>query len=245
MPGETQRCGPPPSSIASTMRLSPPAARRPADAGASAHKPRAQQLRNGADGGDPPTVPVGSVLFGRRRLQEPNPRGIRANTQQVRGPGFGTTARPICGCFTYPRPTVAAVNGHAFAGDLITAVVCDHRVAVADGARFALNEVPIGIPIRPHARLRLRRADRGPGIPARGDLLARTDTCAWHGARLVPADALLDRAIAIAESTPEDCLAQYAFTKGACQASVLRDIAQLADEHDFRPPSRTRVRLGR
>ena len=49
--------------------------------------------------------------------------------------------------FTYPRPTVAAVNGHAFAGGLITAAVCDHRVAVADGARFGLNEVPIGIPM--------------------------------------------------------------------------------------------------
>jgi enoyl-CoA hydratase len=47
--------------------------------------------------------------------------------------------------FTYPRPTVAAVNGHAFAGGLITAAVCDYRVAVADGARFGLNEVPIGI----------------------------------------------------------------------------------------------------
>ena len=41
--------------------------------------------------------------------------------------------------FTYPRPTVAAVNGHAFAGGLITAAVCDYRVAVDDGARFGLN----------------------------------------------------------------------------------------------------------
>ena len=49
--------------------------------------------------------------------------------------------------FTYRRPTVAAVNGHAFAGGLITAAVCDHRVAVAEGVRFGLNEVPIGIPM--------------------------------------------------------------------------------------------------
>ncbi len=56
--------------------------------------------------------------------------------------------------FTYPRPTVAAVNGHAFAGGLITAAVCDYRVAVADGARFGLNEVPIGIPMPAAQRLR-------------------------------------------------------------------------------------------
>jgi enoyl-CoA hydratase len=49
--------------------------------------------------------------------------------------------------FTCPRPTVAAVNGHAFAGGLITAAVCDYRIAVAEGARFGLNEVPIGIPM--------------------------------------------------------------------------------------------------
>ena len=49
--------------------------------------------------------------------------------------------------FTYPRPTVAAINGHAYAGGLITAAVCDYRVAVRDGARFGLNEVPIGIPM--------------------------------------------------------------------------------------------------
>jgi len=31
--------------------------------------------------------------------------------------------------FTYPRPTVAAINGHAYAGGLITALDCDHRIA--------------------------------------------------------------------------------------------------------------------
>lgn len=51
--------------------------------------------------------------------------------------------------FTYPRPVVAAVNGHAFAGGLVTAAGCDRRVAVDSGARFALNEVPIGIPMPP------------------------------------------------------------------------------------------------
>jgi len=49
--------------------------------------------------------------------------------------------------FTYPRPTVAAINGHAFAGGLITAAVCDHRIAVTGDASFGLNEVPIGIPM--------------------------------------------------------------------------------------------------
>ena len=49
--------------------------------------------------------------------------------------------------FTYPRPTVAAINGHAYAGGLITALSCDHRIASEGALQFALNEVPIGIPM--------------------------------------------------------------------------------------------------
>ena len=67
--------------------------------------------------------------------------------------------------FQYPRPTVAAVNGHAIAGGLITALDCDFRVAARKPARFGLNEVPIGIPM-PSAyveiiKVRIGRADRG------------------------------------------------------------------------------------
>ena len=53
---------------------------------------------------------------------------------------------------------------------------------------------------------------------------------------LVPAENLLVRAVAIAELTPEDCLEQYAFTKRACQAAALREIADLADPLDTELP---------
>ena len=47
---------------------------------------------------------------------------------------------------------------------------------------------------------------------------------------------MLDRAIGVAEMTPADCLQTYAFTKRACQASALRDIAELADPLDQELP---------
>ena len=89
--------------------------------------------------------------------------------------------------FTYPRPTVAAVNGHAFAGGLITAALCDHRIAVADGAQFGLNEVPIGIPM-PAVYVRMLAYAWGEpvaarDVPARRDLLPGAGTCAGHSAR--------------------------------------------------------------
>ena len=77
--------------------------------------------------------------------------------------------------FTYPRPTVAAVNGHAFAGGLITAAVCDYRVAVADGARFGLNEVPIGIPM-PAVYVRMLGYAWGEPVAARACLLGEVFT---------------------------------------------------------------------
>jgi enoyl-CoA hydratase len=39
--------------------------------------------------------------------------------------------------FQYPRPTVAAINGHAIAGGLITALDCDFRVAARKSASSA------------------------------------------------------------------------------------------------------------
>ena len=41
---------------------------------------------------------------------------------------------------------------------------------------------------------------------------------------------------AVAGRTPGDCLGQYAFTKRACQAAALRDIAELADPLDSELP---------
>jgi enoyl-CoA hydratase/carnithine racemase len=143
--------------------------------------------------------------------------------------------------FTYPRPTVAAVNGHAFAGGLVTAAVCDYRVAVADGARFGLNEVPIGIPM-PAVYVRMLAYAWGEPIAARTCLLGEIFTPAQaHTLGMVhelsSPEELVDRAVGVAEQTPEDCLAQYAFTKRACQAAALRDIAELADPLDTELPA--------
>lgn len=48
--------------------------------------------------------------------------------------------------FSYPRPVVAAVNGHAIAGGFVLACACDARVATSDPAKLGLTELLVGVP---------------------------------------------------------------------------------------------------
>jgi len=46
--------------------------------------------------------------------------------------------------FQYPKPVVAALNGHAIAGGCMLALACDHRIMVSGKARISLNEIGFG-----------------------------------------------------------------------------------------------------
>jgi enoyl-CoA hydratase/carnithine racemase len=49
--------------------------------------------------------------------------------------------------YTLPKPTVAAITGHAIAGGCILALCCDERV-IAEGRKLiGLNEVKLGVPV--------------------------------------------------------------------------------------------------
>jgi len=46
--------------------------------------------------------------------------------------------------FLYPKPIVAALNGHTIAGGCMLALACDYRVMVSGKAKIALNEIGFG-----------------------------------------------------------------------------------------------------
>jgi 3,2-trans-enoyl-CoA isomerase len=46
--------------------------------------------------------------------------------------------------FLYPKPVVAALNGHTIAGGCMLALACDYRVMVTGKARISLNELGFG-----------------------------------------------------------------------------------------------------
>ena len=47
---------------------------------------------------------------------------------------------------TFPKPAVAAVNGHAIAGGCIIAAACDHRIMVNGTGRIGVPELAVGVP---------------------------------------------------------------------------------------------------
>jgi enoyl-CoA hydratase/carnithine racemase len=65
--------------------------------------------------------------------------------------------RLFAGWYAFPRPVVAAVNGHAIAGGLILALCADHRVGATEG-KLGLTELRAGIPY-PLAAISVVRAE--------------------------------------------------------------------------------------
>lgn len=46
--------------------------------------------------------------------------------------------------FLYPKPVVAALNGHTMAGGCMLASTCDYRIMVSGKAKISLNEITFG-----------------------------------------------------------------------------------------------------
>ena len=50
---------------------------------------------------------------------------------------------------TFPMPTVAAVNGHAFAGGMLLALAHDYRISNNEKGFWCMSEIDIGSPLTP------------------------------------------------------------------------------------------------
>jgi len=117
--------------------------------------------------------------------------------------------------FTFPRPIVAAVNGHAIAGGAIMAFACDYRLM--SGGRIGVPELLVGVPFPPLALEIVRFA-----IPQQHlqSMIYMGKTIEAEAARaagiideVLPADQLLPRASAIASQFAAISPEAFALTK--------------------------------
>lgn len=73
---------------------------------------------------------------------------LSANADRLE-PYLGRVHGLFARLLTLPMPTVAALNGHAFAAGAMLAVAHDHLVMRADRGYFCLPEVGLGLPFTP------------------------------------------------------------------------------------------------
>src|SRR5215208_806756 len=60
-------------------------------------------------------------------------------------------SRAFATVFFFPKPVVAAVNGHAIAGGCVLQCCADMRIAARNGGRMGVTELLVGVPFPPLA----------------------------------------------------------------------------------------------
>jgi enoyl-CoA hydratase/carnithine racemase len=138
--------------------------------------------------------------------------------------------------FSSPQRVVAAVNGNAYAGGLILALCCEHRVAVAGSGRFTLNEVAIGIPM-PHVYVEIVRHAVGTRVAAELMLDCRpmdSKEALSSGLvhRLVDGEQLIDAAVAEARLVNADTYDAYRVSKDNLRRPTLNLITDAVEGID-------------
>jgi enoyl-CoA hydratase/carnithine racemase len=125
-----------------------------------------------------------------------------------------------------PVPTVAAINGHAFAGGGMIALAHDFRVMRADRGFFCLPEVDINLPFAPGmSALILAKLDPSVSrdLMLSGRRIGGTEALALRAVdETAEADQLLPRAVARAESLAAKDRATYGAIKRRMYGPVLR-----------------------
>lgn len=138
--------------------------------------------------------------------------------------------------FTFPRPMIAAINGHAIAGGLITALAADYRVCVETDAKLGLNEVPVGISM-PSVYVELIRYACGNHTAVLttlfGELYSPPRALQYGFVhQLVNPDLLMETALARANIIPESAFDAYSRSKQSLLTPVLDRIERLSVAHD-------------
>ena len=137
-------------------------------------------------------------------------------------PALCNAARQV---FAFPRPLVAAINGHAIAGGCLIACAADLRLMAAGGGGIGVPELKVGVPF-PAAALEILRYS-APAVEAQrlilgGSILSPPEAVeSGLVDEVVPAGALLERAVAAAEALARVPEVSFALTKRQLRGPAL------------------------
>lgn len=154
------------------------------------------------------------------------------------GPEYSRRFLPVLDEFlraalTFPKPVIAAVNGHAIAGGCILAAACDHRIMTEGHGRIGIPELAVGVPF-PALPLQIMAARMTDGHLR--DLVFTGRTVQIDEAKAMglidekcPAGMLLDRATEAAQKLAAIPAGAFALTKESFYTPILERTKQLAD----------------
>jgi enoyl-CoA hydratase len=115
-----------------------------------------------------------------------------------------TLSRTFETLFFYPKPVVAAINGHAIAGGCVLACAADKRVMARDSGRVGVPELLVGVPFPALALEIMRFASASQHFQEiiYGGATFSPEDAAARGLvdEIVEPQDLMDRAVAAAES---------------------------------------------
>jgi enoyl-CoA hydratase len=140
--------------------------------------------------------------------------------------------------FGFPRPVVAALNGHAIAGGAVLAAACDHRVLTSGPGRIGVTELLVGLPF-PLAALEILRCAYGttplPSLTYSGATVGGEDALGRGLAdELSPPAEVLERAVAIATRLGDLPAGPFAHTKAQIRQPYHERIAEYRHADDPR-----------
>jgi len=139
--------------------------------------------------------------------------------------------------FTFGRPVVAAVNGHAIAGGCVLACCADMRLMATGKGRIGVREFKVGVPF---PRVPLEILVHAVGAKVAGRLVLSADTLTPPDAlavglvdEVVEPGELLERAVAaateLATASPPDT---FALTKAQLRRDTVERIARYRVDED-------------
>ena len=143
-------------------------------------------------------------------------------------------AETLARLFVFPKPTVAAINGHAVAGGCLIACACDVRIAV-EGSKIGVTELSVGVAF-PVIALEILRHAAGPrteGLVYGAELVdVETAISAGMVHEAVDAALLLERAVAEARRLGALDARAFELTKSSMRAPTLERIERASPQFD-------------
>ena len=162
--------------------------------------------------------------------------------------GFTTLYRNL---FIYPKPLVAALNGHAIAGGCMIALACDRAIMVEGAAKISLNEIGFGSSVFAGSTemLQFRTGSRASDVLYSGAMYSPAEAQAIGlVSEVVAPAALLERAGEIARDLAARRPAAFASIKSllrkpVADAMASREAASIREFVDiwYSEPTRTNL----